>query len=111
LPTLSIEEFNAEVKIAFDQAVLNILGEEVLGSLYMHLQNYRRISPDEVPYRLDSLFDTLQHTFGVAGARTLSRAIAKRIYLKFHLSFPDTPSYRLQDYIEQAKRVVVAKSV
>ena len=110
MPTCSLAEFNAEVKEAIDKTILDILGEDVRESLYTHLQRHHRISADEVPYRVDTLFEVFQRTFGVAGARTLTGVIAKRIYLKFNLPFTKSPSYRLQDYLERAKSVLVSHS-
>jgi hypothetical protein len=100
---------NSEVKSAIDEAVFNLLGQDILESLYKHLSDHYDITPNEVPYRLDTLFDTLERTFGVRGARTISRAIAKRIYLKLNLRFIELPNNRLQDYIEQAKRLLVSQ--
>ncbi|MGA3405860.1 MAG: hypothetical protein ABSD49_09030 [Candidatus Bathyarchaeia archaeon] len=72
--------------------------------MYKHLGEHYDITPDEVPYRLDTLFETLEQTFGVKGARTLSKAIARRLYFRFNLQFVETENYRLQDYLEQAKK-------
>jgi hypothetical protein len=100
----STKEFNDEVKLAIDGTVFSIVGQKVLGSLYNHLENRYGITPDEVPYRLDSLFETLEQTFGVKGARTLSRSIARRVYFRFNLPFVEREDYRLEDYLQQAKK-------
>ena len=80
------------------------MGQDVLAALYNHLKEHYDITPDEIPYRLDSVFETLEHTFGVQGARTLSRVIEKRLYFRLLLKFVATENYRLQDYLEQAKK-------
>ena len=98
------KEFNIEVKRAVDGAIFGIVGQDVLRALYEHLKEHYDITPDEIPYRLESVFETLEQTFGVQGARTLSRAIAKRLYLRLNLQFVETEDYRLQDYLEQAKK-------
>ena len=77
------------------------MGKDVVGSLYKQSDD---IAPDEIPYRTDTLFETLEHTFGVTGARTLSRAIARRLYSQMGIRFIELPNYRLQDYLEQAKK-------
>jgi len=97
------KEFNSEVKHAIEGAIYGIVGQDVLRSLYKHLKEHYDITPDEIPYRLDTVFETLERTFGVQGARTLSRAIAKRLYYRLNLQFVETENYRLQDYLEQAK--------
>ena len=98
------KEFNREAKRAIDGAIFGIVGQDVLRALYKHLKEHYDITPDEIPYRLDTVFETLEHTFGVRGARTLSRAIAKRLYFSLNLQFVETENYRLQDYFKQAKK-------
>jgi hypothetical protein len=98
------EEFNSEVKRAIDGAIFGIVGQDVLRSLYTHLKEQYDITPNEIPNRLDSVFETLEQTFGGKGARTLSRAIARRLYIRLNLQFVETENYRLQDYMEQAKK-------
>ncbi len=102
--TQTHEEFNSEVKRAIDGTIFGIVGQDVLRSLYKHLEKNYDITPDEVPYRLETVFETLERTFGVKGARTLSRAIARRLYYRLNLQFVETENYRLQDYMEQAKK-------
>lgn len=97
------KEFNDEVKRAIDDAISTVLGQQVLKALYDHLKGHYDITSDEVSYRLDTLFDTLEKTFGFKGALTLSRVIAKRVYARMGLRFIELPDYRLQDYLEQAK--------
>ena len=99
-----VKEFNNEVKRSVDGTIYAIVGRIVLRALYTHLNEHYDITPDEIPYRLDSPFATLEHTFGVKGARTISRAIAKRLYYRVNLQLVEIENYRLQDYIEQAKK-------
>ena len=65
-----MKHFNDEVRRAIDGAVFSIVGPEVVGALYKHLKEHYDVTPDEVPYRLDTVFDTLEQTFGVKGERT-----------------------------------------
>jgi len=104
------KEFNSEFKYAFDSAVFGIVGQDVLRSLYQYLKKHYSITSDEIPYRTDTVFTTLEQTFGVKGARTLSRAIAKRLYYRLNLQFVETENYRLQDYLEQAKKELGLRS-
>jgi hypothetical protein len=104
------KEFNDEVKRAIDGTIYGILGEQVLRTLYNYLRTSYDITPDEIPYRLDSLFETLERTFGVAGARTLSREIAKRVYYRYNIDFVTIDGHKLQDYLEHAKRVLSQQS-
>ncbi len=97
-------EFNNEVKRAIDDTISSVVGQQVLKAVYDHLKDHYGITGDEVPYRLATLFDTLEQTFGFKGALTLSRVIARRVYAKMGLRFIELPNYRLQDYLEQAKK-------
>jgi len=100
----SFKEFNDGVKWALDSTIYEVLGQEVLKAVYDHLRDRYAITGDEIPYRLDAVFDTLEGTFGFKGARTISRAAARRFYFKMGLRFIENPEYRLQDYIELAKK-------
>ena len=86
-------EFNDEVRLAVDEALHGVLGEKVLKALYDHLIQHYDITANEIPYRLDTLFTILESTFGVKGALTLSRVIAKRVYTKMGLRFIELPNY------------------
>ena len=103
------QEFTKEFRYAFDSAIYGIVGQDVLRSLYEYLKEHYDITPDEIPYRSDTVFETLERTFGVKGARTLGRAIAKRLYYRLNLQFVETEDYRLQDYLEQAKKELKLK--
>lgn len=111
MATHTTKEFNDEVKLAIDGTVFSTVGQKVLRSLYKHLENRYGIPPDEIPYRLDASFETLEQTFGVKGARTLSRTIARRVYFRFNLPFVETENYRLEDYLQQAKKELLLQSV
>jgi len=103
------KEFNSEVKYAIDGAIFSLVGGGVLAALYKNLKEHYDITPDEIPYRLDSVFETLEHTFGVKGARTLSRVVARRLYFRLNLQFVEKENYRLQDYLEDAKKKLKLK--
>jgi hypothetical protein len=97
-------DFNAEVKMAIDGTIEAVLGPQVLDTLYDALKQHYSIESDEAPYRLDTLFSVLENTFGFQGSRTISRAIARRVYVKMGLKFRELPNYRLQDYLDLAKK-------
>lgn len=99
----TIKEFNDEVKLAIDDAISAVIGQQVLKALYVHLKEHYDIASDELPYRLDTLFEALQKTFGVKGAFTLGRVIARRFYARMGLQFAELGNHKLQDYLEDAK--------
>jgi hypothetical protein len=100
----TVKENNGEVKYAIENAIFTLLGQTVLFSLYKHLKDNYSISPDEIPDHLETFVKTLERTFGMRSARTIERAIAKRFYFRHGLEFVEVDGYRLQDYIEDAKR-------
>lgn len=102
-------DFNNDVKVAIDDAVADLVGPNVLVSLYQHLVTHYDLSGLEVPYRLDTLFEVFENVFGVAGARTIERTIAKRLYFRLGLDFHEAQNYRLEDYLEQAKKELVRR--
>ena len=98
------KEFNSEVKRAVDGAIYGIVGQDVLRTFHAVLKEQYNINPNEIPFHPVTVFDTLEHTFGAKGARTISRAIAKRLCYRLNLQFAEMDNYRLQDYLEQAKK-------
>ena len=103
------EGFAKEVRFAIDGVIFSVMGPNVLASLYKHLKEHHNVTPDELPYRLDTTLGVLESVFGVAGVRTIERATAKRLYALYHLDFVDNPNYKLQDYLRQAKKELAAK--
>lgn len=103
------KDFNDEVKVAFDDVVVGLVGPKVLVSLYQHLETHYGLSGLEVPYRLDTLSEVLENVFGEAGARTIGKAVAKRLYFRLSLDFHDAHNYILKDYLEQAKKELVRR--
>ena len=75
----------------------------MLDALYAHLQTNHFISKDEIPYRLDILFTTLEKIFGVPSSATITKAIARKFYLKLGLEFTGNPSRTLLEYVDEAK--------
>ena len=98
------KEFNSETKRAVEGAIYGIMGRDVLKAFHELLKERYHLTPDEIPHRVDAVFEILEHTFGYKGARTISRVIAKRLYYRLNLQFVARPDYRLQDYLEQAKK-------
>jgi hypothetical protein len=100
------KEFNDILVESIDETITALLSQEVLNALYVHLEKVHSISKDEVPYRLETLFSTLQKTFGVTGSKTISRAVAKKFYAQLQLPFPDLHGnldLTLTEYVEEAK--------
>lgn len=95
-------EFNDVLVESIDKTITTLLSRTVVDALYAHLQNNHSISRDEIPYRLDTLFTTLEKIFG-ASAHTITKVIARTFYLKLGLEFTDNPSRTLLEYVDEAK--------
>jgi hypothetical protein len=96
-------EFNDVLVESIDETITALLGREVVDALYAHLQTFHFIARDEVPYRLDTLFAILEKIFGVRSSQTITRAIARKFYLKLGLEFTGNPSHTLLEYVDEAK--------
>lgn len=95
--------FNDALVESIDETITELLSRAVVDALYAHLETFHSISRDELPYRLDALFSALENIFGVRGSQTITKAIAKKFYLKLGLEFTDNPSRTLVEYVDQAK--------
>ena len=91
---------------SIDETITELLSRTVVDALYVHLQTFHSISRDEVPYRLDTLFTSLETIFGVPSSRTITKVIAKKFYLKLGLGFTDNPNQTLLECVEDAKMKV-----
>ena len=88
---------------SIDETITAILSRTVVDALYAHLQTVYSISRDEIPYRLDTLYTTLEKIFGVRSSQTITKAIARKFYLKLGLEFTGNPSRTLLEYVDEAK--------
>jgi hypothetical protein len=75
----------------------------VVESLYLHLKTVHSTPRDEVPYRLGILVSILERIFGLRGSKTISKAIARKVYAKLGLTLLDLPDRTLLEHVEEAK--------
>ena len=109
LPLEQGVKFNELMVESIDETITDLLGRTVVDALYTHLQTNYSISRNEVPYRLDTLFTVLKKIFG-ASSLTLSKAIARKFYLKLGLEFTDNPTHTLPEYVDEAKMKLESSS-
>jgi hypothetical protein len=100
------KEFNDALVESIDETIANLLSRTVVDSLYAHLKKNHSISRDEVPYRLDALFAILEKIFGVSSSQTITKAIARKFYLKLGLEFTANLSRTLLEYVDEAKTML-----
>jgi hypothetical protein len=101
-PQRSIE-FNDALVESIEETITELFSGAVVEALYAHLETFHSISRDEVPYRLDTLFTSLEKIFGVRGSQAITRVIAKKFYPKLGLEFTDNSSRTLVEYVDEAK--------
>jgi hypothetical protein len=102
-PPETEKDFNEALVKSIDETMTALFSREVVDALYTHLQATYSISKDEVPYRLDIMFSILEKTLGLPSSKTISKAIARKLYSKLALSFSDNPGRTLLESVEVAK--------
>jgi hypothetical protein len=90
------KDFSKEVKSALEMIIVGLTGPSVLVSLHRHLKDRYGITPDEIPYRLNTVFRAVESVFGVAGTNTIARATAKRLFQNYGLEFSQVSGYDLR---------------
>ena len=103
---MGYSDFNVQLQATIDETIGGLLGESVLETLHEHLTKEYDLPPNKLPYRLDTFVEVLDNVFGASGSRTIVWAIARGFYSKMGLRFVENESFRLQDYLEQAKESV-----
>jgi hypothetical protein len=97
------QEFNEALIEAIDETISELLSGSVVNAIYAHLEKVYSITKSEVPNRPELLFSALEKTFGVNGSRTISKAIARKLYAKYGFPFNGNPGRKLPEYVEEAK--------
>jgi len=94
--------FKEIIDAAVNETIVGLLGNDASQSFFAHLSDERGIPRAMVAQRLDMLFLTLDHVFGVS-SRTVGRAIIRSLYKTLGLKFAEIPKrYSLSDYVEEA---------
>ena len=57
-----------------------------------------------MPYRIETLYEVLENSFNVYGAKTIVSDIARKFYSALGLEFHVHDGYSLSDYLKQAKK-------
>jgi len=99
----SARDFNDILCSAIDDTIVEVLGHRVLDTLYEVLRSKYGVTRDELPYRTETIYQILENTFAVRGAKTIGTHIAQKLYTKLGLTFHNHDGYTLLDYVEEAK--------
>jgi len=100
----SIVDFNVKLLATIDDTMSALLGASALNTLHEHLTKEYNLAPDKLPHRIDTFVEVLDSVFGVAGSKTIGMAIASNFYSEIGLRFVASENFRLQDYLEHAKK-------
>jgi len=101
--TQSLRDFNQTLSLAISETLVEVLGRNHVRSVYSILLEQYSITLDELPYRLETLYEVLENTFGIFGAKTLGSVIAEKFFEKEMLVFENHDGFSLTDYVEIAK--------
>jgi hypothetical protein len=91
---------------SIDETITVLLSREVVNALYLHLQRAHSIPRNEIPYKIETLCSTLNKVFGTSGTAAISKAVARKLFIKLGLTFSDNPPLTLSEYLEVAKSMV-----
>jgi hypothetical protein len=103
-------DFDGKLRVAIDETIADVLGGRVLGALHEYLTKNYDVTLDEIPYRLNTVFESLEVVLGVRGASAMGWMIAKRFYAKIGLRFVRNENYGLEEYFQQAKSTLLRRS-
>jgi hypothetical protein len=96
------DEFDAAIRESMDEAIKSLLSQEVVDAFHANLKDKRSIKPEDIPNHLPTVSIVLEKYFGPS-SHTIEKAIAQRLYSKYGLQFVGNESYKLADYVDNAK--------
>jgi hypothetical protein len=97
-------DFNSTLVRSLEEVISDVLGTRVLPPFLKYLATHYDITTEEIPYRFETVLDTLEELFGVGG-RTLGKLVVKRFYTKLGLEFTE-PNRPLIQYVARAKMML-----
>ena len=103
-----LQEFNELFCQAVDESISEILGANVLPSLYDALEKQHSITRDELPYRLETVYAVLENVIGIRSSRIIENHIIRKFYHTLDLPFDTVDGYTLKDYVEAARKKIEA---
>ena len=92
-----------------DGVLTDVLGTRAREAVYDHLERNCLMSRSELPHRLDDFSSLLEGVFG-KGNKTITKAIAKRLYAKLSWEFVEIPHFELNDYLDRIRLRIATES-
>ena len=97
-------DFQSTLNSAINEAIVELLGAVDLWALLQELSTKYDVSPEELPYQIETVYRVLETKFGVVGAKTIGPIVAEKFYAKLGLAFHEHEGYVLSDYVQDAKK-------
>lgn len=105
-----MKDFNEILCICINETLGGILGLVARDAIYLNLLSKFSVTREELPTHLDNLLAILEENFGQAATRTISRAIARRLYSEVQVDFIDRPEFNLDSYVREVKSISLKPS-
>ena len=102
-------EFEKCLLDSIDEGLTEIIGEWFKGTFYKLIEQKFQVTRSSLPNRLDILTSALSAALGNGAGAVMGRAIAKRFYSRLGLRFVQNPNHSLQDYVTDAKAIMLSK--
>ena len=99
-------EFIEKLRAAINETIVEILGGDVLEPLQNYLVNHYGMTLDEIPYRLDTVVESLEIVLGVRGARTIGLVIMSKFHSKIKARLMEDDNYDSDDATNHVKNRV-----
>jgi hypothetical protein len=77
-------DFNGSLVLSIKETLTGLLGLKIYDALAYHLFKFHDITPEEIPYRLDTLDVALKQNFG-SSFTVVKRPVLKHFYGKLGL--------------------------
>jgi hypothetical protein len=95
--------FRLKLIESVDDTISGLCGPNVVEPFHTYLKSRFDLDQNNLPYRLSILASAIDCAFGETPARTICKAIARRLYDKFGCEFVEMKGYGIGEYVELAK--------
>jgi hypothetical protein len=85
-----------------DETLANLLGRGSRDQIYDHLATRYRYGREDIPAKIVEFYEFLEHVFGSA-ARTIGRAIIRRLSDKLGYEFVNVPGFDFVDHLDSLR--------
>lgn len=101
-------DFNVLLIESVKETISEVLGRSVVEPFWHHMQTFLGIAQDEIPYELETLFNSLKNSFGIGGD-TLGRVIVRKLYAKAGVDLVSRGNGTLVEHVENLKQILASR--